>query len=95
MQTLFGNGQISDRGHGMAEFQIKDFLDRLSNLGLMLSATRMADGSIRLSQWRWLSFYENEAEIKSVCDTSLDGNETRIQDVAHYLALTQRRTRRS
>ena len=61
----------------------------------MLSATRMADGSIRLNQWRWLSFYENEAEIKSIWDENLDGNETRIQDVARYLELTQRRTRRS
>jgi len=95
MQTLFGNGQISDRGHGMAEFRIKDFLDRLSNLGLMLSATRMADGSIRLSQWRWLSFYDNEAEIKNVWDANLDGDETRVQDVARYLELTQRRIRRN
>jgi hypothetical protein len=79
----------------MAEFRIKDFLDRLRKLGLMLSATRMADGSIRLSQWRWLSFYDNEAEIKNVWDANLDGDETRVQDVARYLELTQRRIRRS
>jgi hypothetical protein len=77
----------------MAEFQIKDFLDRLSKLGLLLSATRMADGSIRLSQWRWLSFYENEAEIKDVWNANLAGHDTRVQDVARYLELTQRRTR--
>jgi hypothetical protein len=79
----------------MAEFRIKDFLDRLRKLGLMLSATRMADGSIRLSQWRWLSFYDNEAEIKNVWDANLDGDETRVQDVARYLELTQRRIRRN
>ena len=79
----------------MAEFRIKDFLDRLRKLGLMLSATRMADGSIRLSQWRWLSFYDNEAEIKNVWHANLDGDETRVQDVAHYLELTQRRIRRN
>ena len=79
----------------MAEFRIKDFLDRLSKLGLMLSATRMADGTIRLNQWRWLSFYENEAEIKGVWDANFNGHETRLQDVARYLELTQRRTRSS
>jgi hypothetical protein len=79
----------------MAEFRIKDFLDRLRKLGLMLSATRMADGSIRLSQWRWLSFYDNEAEIKNVWNANLDGDETRVQDVARYLELTQRRIRRN
>jgi len=79
----------------MAEFRIKDFLDRLRKLGLMLSATRVADGSIRLSQWRWLSFYDNEAEIKNVWDANLDGNEMRVQDVARYLELTQRRIRRN
>ena len=57
----------------MAEFRIKDFLDRLRKLGLMLSATRMADGSIRLSQWRWLSFYDNEAEIKNVSSRQNSG----------------------
>ena len=79
----------------IVEFRIKDFLDRLRKLGLMLSATRMADGSIRLSQWRWLSFYDNEAEIKNVWDANLDGDETRVQDVARYLELTQRRIRRN
>jgi hypothetical protein len=79
----------------MAEFRIKDFLDRLSKLGLMLSATRMADGSIRLTHWRWLSFYENEAEIKTVWDVNLNGQENRLQDVARYLELTQRRARSS
>ena len=44
----------------MSDFKIKDFLDRLNNLGLMLSATRLADGSIRLNQWRRINFYDRE-----------------------------------
>lgn len=75
----------------MSDFKIKDFLDRLNNLGLMLSATRLADGSIRLNQWRRLNFYENEAEIKSVWMTNMAGHDTRMQDVARYLELTQSR----
>ena len=75
----------------MPDFKIKDFLDRLNNLGLMLSATRLADGSIRLNQWRRLNFYENEAEIKSVWMTNMAGHDTRMQDVARYLELTQSR----
>ena len=75
----------------MSDFKIKDFLDRLNNLGLMLSATRLADGSIRLNQWRGINFYENEAEIKNVWMTNMAGHDTRMQDVARYLELTQSR----
>lgn len=78
-------------GGDVPDFKIKDFLDRLNNLGLMLSATRLADGSIRLNQWRRLNFYENEAEIKSVWMTNMAGHDTRMQDVARYLELTQSR----
>lgn len=77
----------------MGDFKIKDFLDRLHSLGLMLSASRLADGSIRLNQWRNINFYENEAEIKSVWTSSLSGHETRVQDIGRYLELTQRRRR--
>jgi hypothetical protein len=52
----------------VSDFKIKDFLDRLNNLGLMLSATRLADGSIRLNQWRRINFYENEAEQECLDD---------------------------
>lgn len=77
----------------MGDFKIKDFLDRLHSLCLMLSASRLADGSIRLNQWRNINFYENEAEIKSVWTSSLSGHETRVQDIGRYLELTQRRRR--
>ena len=77
----------------MSDFRIRDFLDRLNALGLMLSATRLADGSIRLNQWRGINFYENEAEIKDVWMSNMAGQDTRMQDVARYLELTQSRTR--
>ena len=75
----------------MSEFKIKDFLDRLNYLGLMLSATRLADGSIRLNQWRRPNFYENEVEIKDMWTNSLAGHDARVRDVARYLELTQSR----
>ncbi|MFO1097308.1 MAG: hypothetical protein U1E81_03295 [Xanthobacteraceae bacterium] len=77
----------------MSDFRIRDFLDRLNALGLMLSATRLADGSIRLNQWRGINFYENEAEIKNVWMSNMAGQDGRMQDVARYLELTQTRTR--
>jgi hypothetical protein len=77
----------------MSDFRIKDFLDQLHTLGLMLSATRLADGSIRLNQWRGVNFYENEAEIKNVWMSNMVGHDTRMQDVARYLELTQSRNR--
>ena len=77
----------------MSDFRIRDFLDRLNALGLMLSATRLADGSIRLNQWRGINFYENEAEIKDVWMSNMAGQDARMQDVARYLELTQARTR--
>ena len=80
-------------GGDVSDFKIKDFLDRLNDLGLMLSATRLADGSIRLNQWRDINFYENEAEIKNVWMTNMAGHDTRMQDVARYLELTQSRNR--
>ncbi|MBI5112289.1 MAG: hypothetical protein HZA68_09995 [Rhodovulum sp.] len=77
----------------MSDFRIRDFLDRLGGLGLMFSATRMADGSIRLNQWRGINYYENEAEIRSIWAASIDGREGRLQDVARYVELTQSRPR--
>ena len=77
----------------MSDFRIRDFLDRLNALGLMLSATRLADGSIRLNQWRGINFYENEAEIKDVWMSNMARQDGRMQDVARYLELTQTRTR--
>ncbi|EJW12383.1 hypothetical protein A33M_2146 [Rhodovulum sp. PH10] len=77
----------------MSDFRIKDFLDRLDELGLMLSATRLADGSIRLNQWRTIHYYGNESEIRSFWSRHMTGTE-RMQDVARYVELTQNRTRR-
>lgn len=77
----------------MSDFRIKDFLDRMSSLGLMFSASRLADGSIRLNQWRGLNFYENEAEIKDIWTSNIVGHDARVQDVARYLELTQARSR--
>jgi hypothetical protein len=77
----------------MSDFRIKDFLDRLGALGLMFSATRLADGSIRLNQWRSINYYENEAEIRSVWAASMDGRDGRTQDIARYVELTQNRSR--
>ena len=77
----------------MADFRIKDFFHRLKDLGLTLSATRLADGSIRLNQWRRINFYENEAEIRYVWMSNMAGHDTRVQDVARHLELTQSRGR--
>jgi hypothetical protein len=75
------------------EFKAKDFVDRLNALGLMLSATRFADGSIRLNQWRAMSYYENEAQIKTIWSAAVTGNDARIHDIARYVELIQGRTR--
>lgn len=77
----------------MSDFRIKDFLDRLGTLGLMFSATRLADGSVRLNQWRSINYYENEAEIRTIWSDSMGGHDGRVQDVARYVELTQNRTR--
>lgn len=75
----------------MSDFRIKDFLDRMNGLGLLFSATRFADGSIRLNQWRSLNYYENEAEIRDLWTANMAGHATRVQDVARYLELTRTR----
>lgn len=77
----------------MSDFRIKDFLDRLGELGLMFSATRMADGSIRLNQWRGINYYDNEAEIRRIWSAAVDDHPGRVQDVARYVELTQSRAR--
>lgn len=77
----------------MTDFRIKDFLDRLNGLGLMFSVSRLPDGSIRLNQWRGMNYYENEAEINDVWTSQMVGHDSRVQDVARYLELTQRHHR--
>ncbi len=76
-----------------SEFKPKDFVDRLHALGLMLSATRFADGSIRLNQWRAMNYYENEAQIKNIWSETVSGNDARVHDIARYVELTQGRAR--
>lgn len=75
----------------MSDFKIKDFLDRLNGLGLMLSVSRLPDGTIRLNQWRGINYYENEAQIKDVWTSHIVGHDSRVQDVARYIELTQSR----
>jgi hypothetical protein len=69
----------------MSEFKVKDLVERLKGLGLMLSATRLADGSIRLNQWRSMDYYQNEAQIKTIWSTYVSGNTGRIQDIATFV----------
>ncbi len=77
----------------MSEFKVKDFVDRLNALGLMLSASRFADGSIRLNQWRAMHYYENEPAIKDIWSAEVTGHEGRILDIARYVELIQARSR--
>ena len=77
----------------MSEFRVKDFVDRLNALGLMLSASRFADGSIRLNQWRAMHYYENEPAIKDIWSAEVAGHEGRILDIARYVELIQARGR--
>lgn len=76
-----------------SDFRAKDFVDRLNALGLMLSATRFADGSLRLNQWRGMNYYENEAKIKAIWSNAVTGNDGRIHDIARYVELIQGRAR--
>lgn len=75
----------------MSDFKIKDFLDQLNALGLILSVSRLPDGTIRLNQWRGIKYYENEEEIREIWSSQIAGREARIQDVARYIELTQNR----
>jgi len=67
-------------------FKIKDFLDRLNDLDLVLSASRLADGRIRLSQWRRPNFYENEAEIKDIWTSNLAGQDARVHRTSRAIS---------
>jgi hypothetical protein len=84
---------MSDPTAPTSEFKAKDFVDSLNALGLMLSATRFADGSIRLNQWRAMHYYENENQIKSIWSNTVTGNDGRIHDIARYVELIQGRAR--
>ena len=75
----------------MAEFKIDEFVDRLGKLGLMLSATRLADGSIRLNQWRAMHYYENEGQIKMIWSNYVSGNDARMRDIALFVEASKRR----
>jgi hypothetical protein len=75
----------------MSDFKIKDFLDQLNTLGLMLSVSRLPDGTIRLNQWRGVNYYENEGQIQAVWQAHMVGHDSRLQDVARYIELTQNR----
>jgi hypothetical protein len=76
-----------------SEFKAKDFVDRLNALGLMLSATRFADGSIRLNQWRAVNYYENEAQIKTIWSSAMAASDSRMHDITRYVELIQGRAR--
>lgn len=69
----------------MSEFRADELVERLNKLGLMLTATRLADGSIRLNQWRTMNYYENEGQIKAIWSNYVSGNDARMREIAVFV----------
>jgi hypothetical protein len=70
----------------MADSDISGLVERLSDLGLILSTTPLADGSLRLNQWRTVRYYDNEALIKTLWSESVVAKPGRAQEIARFLA---------
>lgn len=70
----------------MSDTDIRGLVERLSSLGLLLSVTPLADGSLRLNQWRTVRYYDNEAQVKTIWSEAVLGKAGRQHEIAKFLA---------
>jgi hypothetical protein len=70
----------------MSNTDIRALVERLNSLGLMLSVIPLADGSLRLNQWRTVRYYDNETLIKTIWSQSVLAKPGRQQEIARFLA---------
>lgn len=70
----------------MSNTDIKGLVERLNSLGLILSAVPLADGSLRLTQWRTVRYYDNESLIKTIWTDAVLSKPGRQQEIAAFIA---------
>lgn len=62
----------------------KDLVEELSRLGIELTATRLADGTIKLNRWRTIKYWNNVDAAESLWAASVESdrnNEQALKDL--------------
>jgi hypothetical protein len=74
----------------MQQFSIEAFISDVERLGLRLSATRLADGKIRLNRWRMPDAVINAQRIEDLWAVQIGESRERLEELArHVLKLTR------
>jgi hypothetical protein len=75
----------------MVEFDVESMIERFKALGLLFSAVRFSDGSLRLFQWKEMSSHENREAIDALWASLPDSPETREKIAAFIESRTPQR----
>jgi hypothetical protein len=79
----------------MQFFDVTSFVSRLQEMGLKLTATRLADGSIRINKWKMPEAAERADEIDSLWTSAVGEDQARIDTLAKHLVLSSVRKQTS
>lgn len=69
-----------------SDVPVPDLVKRLNELGLMLSVTTMANGRLRLNEWKTARYFANETLIKELWSELVLNRPGRYLEIARYLA---------
>ena len=69
----------------MPDFDVQGFVADVERLGLMLRALPLADGSIRLNQWRMPNAIIHAQRIEALWALRIGENQDRVQQLAAHV----------
>jgi hypothetical protein len=69
----------------MSGFNIEEFVEKMDHLGMKLTATPLADGSISVNRWRMLQGVENAGKIRDLWTFHVGDNAARMEQLATHL----------
>jgi hypothetical protein len=67
------------------DFDPEGFVAAVERLGLLLTAVRLADGTVRLNRWRTADAIINAHRIEALWAAQIGENPDRVREVAAYI----------
>jgi hypothetical protein len=70
----------------MSDFDAEEFIAQLERLGMMLTATPLADGTFRLSRWKMPHASDHTQQIEDLWTSQIGDDHARIEVLVAHLA---------
>ena len=76
----------------MSEFDCTGFVANMEQMGLKLTAVRLADGKYRINRWRLPQAIEHAQQIEDLWSSQIGDNQPRMDLLAAHVLLKAPRT---